>query len=196
MVSALADRARLARVPALLRRWRRDEAGVTAVEFALVAMPFMLLLFGIMSVSLYYFANFSLENALWQAARGIRTGQMQTSQGGYSGATTTADRMAMFKKAVCAKAPTFSNCTSKAVVIVQSNANFNGISAPSCANDGTMISQSSATFDAGASSSVVLATVCYPWDFGGKLPFFKLDTLKNGALLLQASVAFRTEPYN
>ena len=43
---------------------------------------------------------------------------------------------------------------------------------------------------------MVLVTVCYPWEFGGKLPFFKLGNLQGGALLMQASAAFRTEPYN
>ena len=58
-----------------------------------------------------------------------------------------------------------------------------------------MVEQSAANFNPGGASSVVLITVCYPWNFGGKLPFIKLNTLKDGSLLMQASVAFRTEPY-
>ena len=53
-----------------------------------MALPFVLLLFGIMSVCLYYFADFSTENATWQAARAIRTGQLQQGQGAYAGAVT------------------------------------------------------------------------------------------------------------
>ena len=53
-----------------------------------------------------------------------------------------------------------------------------------------------AAFNTGAASSVVLVTICYPWDFGGKLPLFKMANLSSGALLMQASAAFRTEPYN
>jgi Flp pilus assembly protein TadG len=183
------------RASALLRRWRRDEAGATAVEFALVAMPFLLLLFGIMSVCLFYFANFSIENAAWQAARGIRTGQLQQSLGIYSGAVTNDDRRKAFKKAMCDKAPTFLDCSSKAVVIVQSNANFGGITQPVCTNNGMVIDQSSAGFDTGGASSVVLITVCYPWTAANKLPFFKIGTLRDGSVLMQTSVALRTEPY-
>ena len=58
------------------------------------------------------------------------------------------------------------------------------------------INDSSAAFNTGAASSVVLVTVCYPWEFGGKLPLFKMGNLNDGSLLMQASVAFRTEPYN
>jgi hypothetical protein len=100
------------------------------------------------------------------------------------------------KKAFCDKAFLFTDCNTKAVVIVQSNAGFGTISSPNCATNGVVIDQSAATFNAGTASSVVLVTICYPWDFGGKLPLFKLSNLQGGALLMQASAAFRTEPYN
>ena len=100
------------------------------------------------------------------------------------------------KKAFCDRAFLFSDCNTKAVVIVQSNAGFGSIAQPSCATNGVVIDQSAAAFNAGAASSVVLVTICYPWDFGGKLPMFKLGNLQGGALFMQASAAFRTEPYN
>ena len=81
-----------------------------------------------------------IENAVWQAARAIRTGQLQQSQGRLCRRDApTTDKKAAFKKAMCAKAPTFLDCNSKAVVIVQSNANFGGIVEPSCATNGAMI---------------------------------------------------------
>jgi Flp pilus assembly protein TadG len=179
-----------------MRRWRRDQSGATAIEFGIVAMPFLLLLFGVMSVCLFYFANFTIENAVWQAARAIRTGQLQTSQGAYAGAVTDADRKAAFKQAMCNKAPTFLDCQSKAVVIVQNNSNFSGISEPSCATNGSLITDAAAPFSPGNGNAVVLVTVCYPWNIGGNLPLFNMGNLNDGSLLMQASVAFRTEPYN
>jgi len=179
-----------------LQRWCREQSGATAIELGMVALPCVLLLFGILSVCLYFFTTFTLENAVWQAARAIRTGQVQQSQGEYVTATSTDDRKKLFKKAMCAKAPSFFDCLGKAVVIVQSNANFGNIVEPKCATNGVIAEQAAATFDTGNASSVVLVTVCYPWEFGGKLPFIRLGNLKNGALLMQASVAFRTEPYN
>ena len=197
MASRVAGGSQRTRAPAarLLRRWRKDESGVTAIEFGMVAAPFVMLLFGIISVCLYFFTNFTLENAVWQTARAIRTGQVQQAKGAYSAATTDDDKKTAFKQALCATAPTFLDCN-KVVVLVQSNANFNSIVAPQCAVNGTIIDQSAATFTTGGASSVVLVTVCYPWDYGGKLPFIKLGNLTNGAVLMQASVAFRTEPYN
>ena len=74
-------------------------------------------------------------------------------KGAYTGTTTNADKKAAFKKALCAGAPTFLDCNSKAVVIVQSNANFGSISEPSCTNNGNVINDSSAAFNTGAGSS-------------------------------------------
>lgn len=197
MASSVAGCNQRTRAPALSlsRRWRKDESGATAVEFGLVAMPFLMLLFGIISVCLYFFTNFTLENAVWQTARALRTGQVQQAKGAYSAASSQEDKKNAFKLALCAIAPTFLDCN-KVVVLVQSNASFGGIVEPRCATNGVMVDQTAATFDTGNASSVVLITVCYPWEFGGKLPFVKIGNLTNGAVLLQASVAFRTEPYN
>src|SRR5436190_19372346 len=121
MVSTRTDRLWRTPLVALLRRWRREESGATAIEFGIIALPFVLLLFGLVSVCLYYFADFSMENATWQAARAVRTGQLQQSTGAYAGLVTNADRQKALKKVFCDKAFLFTDCTSKAVVIVQSN---------------------------------------------------------------------------
>ena len=99
------------RRPGLLARLRRDENGFTAVEFALVATPFLALLFGIIAVGLYFFVQFSLENAVEQASRMIRTGQAQTREP----PMTTAQ----FKTEICNRAPSFIDCGGKVRVNVR-----------------------------------------------------------------------------
>ena len=64
---------------ALLRRFARSKAGVTAVEFALVAPPFLMLLFGTLETSIMYFVATNLEGEVQVAARQIRTGNVQAS---------------------------------------------------------------------------------------------------------------------
>lgn len=195
MVFELARRAR-SRALMQTRRFRRDDRGATAIEFGIIGLPFILMLVGTISVALYFFTNFSIENAVWSAARAIRTGEMQQSLGSYAGKVTAEDRKRQFKAIMCAKAPSFLDCTNKAVVMIQSSSTFGSITEPSCVNQGQMINQSNAVFNIGEASSVVLVTVCYPWEFGGKLPILKIGTLKDGSVLMQASAAFRTEPYN
>ena len=60
--------------------WRQD--GSAAVEFALVAAPFLALTFAILETALVFFASQTLEAAASEAGRLIMTGQAQT--GGYT----------------------------------------------------------------------------------------------------------------
>lgn len=179
-----------ARAPArrrLLGRWRRDEKGVTAIEFAMVAPPFLMLLYGIIGVGLYFFTTFTLENAVEQAARLIRTGQAQSS-----GMTA-----AQFKQTVCDNSPGFVDCTNKLRVSVK---NFNewtqitNATLPTCLdNSGNLTNATSYT--PGAQGEVVLVWVCYEWDFSRYIPFLNLSDMSNGSRLIQAATTFRTEPY-
>lgn len=177
-----------------LRFWR-DSRGVVALEFGIVVFPFLLLVFGVITVGLYYFQISSVESAALQAARAIRTGQMQQSQGAYAGMTTDAQKKAAFLTAFCAAAPSLPKCALKSVVIVQSSSSFAGISAPSCATNGTLVNNATTAFSPGATSSVVLITICYPWSLAGSIALAKMGSLSDGSFLVQASVTFRTEPY-
>jgi Flp pilus assembly protein TadG len=77
----------------IVRRLARDEKGIATVEFAIVAAPFLALMFAIMETAIVFFAGQTLETAVADSARLIMTGQAQTS-------SFTA---AQFKSAVCAK---------------------------------------------------------------------------------------------
>src|SRR5215218_3414434 len=59
------------RARAALRRFRQDQAGAYAVEFALLATPFLALLFGIFEVGLGILTAASLETAVANASRQI-----------------------------------------------------------------------------------------------------------------------------
>ena len=64
------------RSPRIVRRFNKDREGTTAVEFAILAFPFFLLLFGIIECSLLFFAGQMLESAVDDVGRKIRTGQL------------------------------------------------------------------------------------------------------------------------
>jgi Flp pilus assembly protein TadG len=79
----MADRARhhrqlLARL-GLLRRFSRADDGAAAVEFAFVAIPFLMLVFGLIELGLTFLVSMSLENALMTVDRRIRTGELQAA---------------------------------------------------------------------------------------------------------------------
>jgi len=181
------------------RKLRQNEDGATAVEFALVSIPFLMLLFGIMSVCLYFFTTLYIENAVWNASRDLRTGAFENSTGAYAGTTTDAQRRAKLKELICNRTPSPTDCMSNMRVIVQGySAGFGSITRPSCKKvDNTLIDTTGAET---SSSSVgpdqpVLVTGCYEWKFGGQLPFFKIGNMAGGSHLIQASATFRTEPF-
>jgi Flp pilus assembly protein TadG len=57
MVSEKGNCAWVLGLPAQLRRWQREERGAIATEFAIIAIPFAMMLFDLASVTLYYFAD-------------------------------------------------------------------------------------------------------------------------------------------
>lgn len=189
----------MSRVRGLGLRLKRDQDGATAVEFAIVSVPFLMLLFGIMGVCQIYFWVFTAENAVWTASRGMRTGAFQTQASGspYAGLTGT-PLLTAFQQQICNGTVNSADCMANSVVQVRSNANFANIAPPNCiGTNNTLVTSANAmaAFDAGATSSVVIVTLCYAWAFGAKLPFLPMPQLSNGAYLIQTSAVFRTEPF-
>jgi Flp pilus assembly protein TadG len=56
-----------------LSRFRRDRHGSSAVEFAIVAMPVLMLMMGVIQVGLFYVAQSSLDAGVVQTAELLRT---------------------------------------------------------------------------------------------------------------------------
>lgn len=177
----------VSRVKSFATAFGRDERGFTAVEFAMVAMPFLMLLFGTIAVGLYFFTTFTLENAVEKAARQIRTGQAQMA-----GKTTSE-----FKADVCSYAPGYVDCAGNLRVNVTSFSSFSAVTTPPCVDSsGDLIPEPTSAAVPGAASEVVLVTVCYEWELAGALPFLELGDMDNGSSMIRASTTFKTEPYN
>jgi Flp pilus assembly protein TadG len=190
--SGCALRSHLSRATRLPRGMRRGEEGFTAVEFGIVAIPFLMLLFGIIEVGLLYFTTFSLENSTEQAARSIRTGQAKT-------ASWTKDD---FKTALCNKfasvsaAGNVANCKNKVRVDVRVFAEGTTPTIPSGLVSGNLIADADTSYTSSAGGDVVLVTAYYPWQIAKIVPFLKLGNMSDGRRLLQASVVFKNEPFN
>ena len=89
----------LARAVARAMRFHADKRGSVAVEFGLVAIPFLALLFAIFQTALVVFTGQVLDSALQDAARLIMTGQAQSM-------TASA-----FATSVCGRIPALFDCT-------------------------------------------------------------------------------------
>lgn len=60
----------------MLRRFRKNDRGVVAIEFAMLALPFFLLVFAIIETCLSFAAGQLLQNTTDRLARELRTGQI------------------------------------------------------------------------------------------------------------------------
>ena len=172
--------------PRALGRFFRDQKGASALEFAMVATPLILLLLAILQIGLVYFANFALEGALERGARLIRTGQAQTQK----------FDAGMFKKEVCKYLSAPLNCDGLKLD-VSSYPSFAGaaknLTSP-LGPDGKL--KSGFGFDPGGAEDVVVVRAFFPLEIGAVLPAnISLSNMDGGGRLLIATAAFRNEPY-
>jgi Flp pilus assembly protein TadG len=170
----------------LLKRFRRSQGGMTAIEFAFVGGPFLYLLCVIFETGLMLFSEYVIENGIADAARMIRTGQVQ-AQG-----MSAAD----FKTAVCGRLSTFLDCTNNLHVDVRRFTAFADIALPPSIKDGELTPDvtSGASFQPGQPMEVVVVRAYYEWKLF--LPgLSQLANLSGGRRLLTAGAAFRNEPF-
>lgn len=167
-----------------IQRLRRDENGVTAIEFAIVAGPFFALMMALIEVSFVFFANFTLENAVDQASRLIRTGQAQEQ--GFD--------EAQFKASICQRVTGLSNCTSDLKVDVQRFENFGGVNLDDPFTEQGEL-RDDFGFDPGNGGDVVIVRAFYEWSFTANFPGY-LSNMPSGNRLLVATAAFRNEPFD
>lgn len=170
----------------LLSRWRRfarAEEGVTAVEFAMLALPFFALLFALIETCVVYFATANLGSVVAEAGRLIRTGQVQ------AGGMTEAQ----FKQHICDELTLISDCQSKLRIDVRNFNSFNSVSYPPLVDaDGNILENT--VFQPGNAGDIVLVNVFY--SYGVISPgMVGLSNLEGGGRLVSAAVAFRNEPF-
>ena len=82
---------RTTRLQKFAARFARADRGATAVEFAMISLPLMVLIFGVVELAMVLLVATSLESAIESSARLIRTGEFQTGA-----SSTKADFKAVF----------------------------------------------------------------------------------------------------
>ena len=176
-----------------LRRLKDDRSGATAIEFAIVSAPFLILMFAIIEISLVFFGTFTLENAVDQASRMIRTGQAQQQD-------FDKDR---FRDQICANVSVLPDCKNglKFDVRVVDNFGSAGSFDPPLTKEDTL-DESGFDFNPGNGGDVVVVRVYYVWDLFAAIPHtidgikFGLSNIDGGGRLLVATAAFRNEPFD
>lgn len=176
-----------------MRGFLKNREGTAAIEFAILAIPFFMLLFAILELAIVFFINSTLNHAVSEAGRQIRTGNFQAC-----------GSQANFKKLVCTNMSGLGNCEKRLRIDVVSGSAFGSItlaappeppekdpSDPSSTDDipnGDYV-------NTGANAPVVVRGLYYH-----KLVLPpQLTRLENvsgtGIRLLTSTTAFRNEPF-
>jgi Flp pilus assembly protein TadG len=183
----------LSKVRGVIRGFRRDDQGVTAIEFGLVAMPFFALLFAIIETALTFWTTQVLETAVSNASRQIYTGQFQTANTGTTDPTQLATK---FRDEVCKSIVALFACSS-VKVDVRSFASFpSQNAAPPITTDKQFDSANFGKYEAPGANQIVVvrAAVEYPVFVSMLNP--NQANLANGNRLLMGTATFRTEPFS
>jgi Flp pilus assembly protein TadG len=175
--------------PKFLQRIIKSESGATAVEFSLVAFPFLMIMGCICETGIMLFSEYAIQAGVQDAAREIRTGQAQTA--GLSAAA--------FKTKICETAGIVFDCEGKLTVYVKPAATFALLQTtlPSYLNvgskpDGT---PNPTSYDCGLASQAAGVVATYDWKF--TMPFMQFlgNINGNAARRLYGLAIFENEPF-
>jgi Flp pilus assembly protein TadG len=178
-----------------IARFAGARRGTSAVEFALIAAPFLATLIAILEVTIYLFAQQVLQNAALEAGRLFMTGQAQNSFV-QNNETTTTQQLAQFKSDVCPMISALFNCNSL-MVNVQAYADFAGANAsePALAFNAQGQVSNTWSFTPGTPGQVMVVQLIYQWPIVSGPLGYVLASLGNGSTELMGVSAFRVEPY-
>ena len=170
-----------------IKSWFAKEHGTTAIEFAMLSVPFTMLLIGIVETTLFFATGVVMEGATADTARMIRTGQVQNS----------ANPVQTFEDSLCDRVSLLIDCRTLQyeVLAVPNNSfiNANGLT-PTFDAGGDLVP---AGFDPAESSDAVLVRVVYRYNF--LTPFMSAILARDpasGLSTLMSTVVIRNEPYS
>ncbi|MDE2384162.1 MAG: pilus assembly protein [Alphaproteobacteria bacterium] len=173
-----------------LRRFDASERGAAAVEFALLAPPFLLILGVIMETGLMMFTEYTLQSAVQDSSRLVRTGQAQS----------TPLSAAQFKTKICGTAGVIIDCSNKVTVYVRSDANFATLKTnlPNFLTIGGAVGTTPAgpnCYNPGQPSQPAAVVATYDWYFNMWGMSFLGNIAGNTARRLVGFAIFQNEPY-
>lgn len=163
--------------------WLKNREGVTAIEFALMAAPFLLILIGIIELSMVYVTNSLLLGGVEDVARQIRTGQLQAAE----------DPQEAFNEAFCNMSGVLIDCNAIQYQ-VQTISTFSSadLSMPEFDDEGKLVDN---PFDPGASGSLVMIRVFYFYELMTPLIGQFFSDYPGNRKLMIATVVIQNEPY-
>ncbi|MGN7439169.1 MAG: TadE/TadG family type IV pilus assembly protein [Alcanivorax sp.] len=165
----------------LLRKYKKNRDGATAIEFSMLFMPYLLISLGIIELSLMYLSASLVEGATDSAARLIKTGKIQQTNG---------DPQQMFRDALCDFATVLVDCEDF-IIEVTTIDSYGDYSAATFDSNGDLIPQG---FDPGASNDRVVIRVAYRYQMITPIVGPLLNG-PGGSTLFMSTIVMQSEPY-
>lgn len=167
----------------LLRALTKDRKGSAAIEFAILALPFFVVIFAIAEIAIMFFVDSGLDAALHKTVRQVRVGVAK------SGAWDSTK----FKNVLCSELAYSFRCSTKVKVRATVISDMSSISKVSGSSNGSLNVQED--FNLGDSGSYVLVQAFLPWDPTFKLYAISSDRLADGSYVLGAAELIKNEPF-
>lgn len=168
----------------LKRQITTDEDGAAALEFALIAAPFFMLLFGILEVALIFFGSALLDRAVEDAARDIRTGEMSS----LSASETD------FSNQICANIDLIMDCD-RLELDVRPMDSFSSVDFNIAMDDDGELDTGDFGFDTGGSEDVIFVRAYYEWQLFGPGLVNGMSNMDENRRLIVSTTAFKNEPF-
>ncbi len=166
-------------------KWGKNRDGATAIEFAFLAMPYLLLSLGIIELSLMFASESMLEGATTRAARVVKTGQLQQSG--------TADLEGDFRAKLCDHAPVLIRCEDIVIEarVMESFSDYENMQ-PQFDQNGDMQTDG---FALGGSSEKIMIRVAYTYTSFTPLVGQMLWGADSSRMFM-STIVLQSEPYD
>nr|WP_319483541.1 TadE/TadG family type IV pilus assembly protein [uncultured Cohaesibacter sp.] len=165
-------------------RFLGDTSGATAIEFAVLALPFFAFLYALLGIGYVYITSNTLEDAAQIAGRQIRIGEVASS------GMTKDD----FKGLICGSvAIPVQTCLADIVVDVTSDPDISNLDTDAPVTNG-VLDPTREQYDPGDPSDYVIVKAYLPMSSVNSL-FSLLDATNGPQFTLSTVMVFRSEPY-
>ncbi len=170
----------------LIKRHGSAKSGATALEFALLAPIFFIIMFAIIEAGAVYIGEAWLQFATSDIGRRVRTGEVQLAN------TSKTE----FRNMVCARTTPYLPCDANLQVDVQAYSDFSAANIQAPIDSSGNLNAALNNYNPGTPCQVVIVRNFYKWTL--QTPVFTnfLVNLGSNQRLMSAAAAIRNEPYN
>ncbi len=170
----------------LAQEMAADRRGATAIEFGILAIPFILLVFAVLETSVSFTAEQVMANATDKLARKIRTGEIKPS----------GTDKAAFRALICKDIEIFvpAGCPNLHFDL-QNYAKFTDVPKAIPFSEPGVIDVSGFKYTPGGAGTINNLRVIYEWPVITDIMKSKMAGLKDGKILLYTSTTWQNEPF-